>query len=50
MSGAFEMAEMELWVDALARSGPECMAVDEWLYENARKPVLRVYRWRGWIR
>lgn len=47
MSGAFEMAEMELWVDALARSGPECMAVDEWLYENARKPVLRVYRWRG---
>lgn len=36
-----------LWVDPVARSGPEAMAVDEWLLETARTSVLRVYRWDG---
>jgi lipoate-protein ligase A len=34
-------------MDAAARPGPEAMAVDEWLWETAREPVLRVYRWSG---
>jgi lipoate-protein ligase A len=36
-----------LWVDPVKRSGPEAMAVDEWLLETARAPVLRVYGWLG---
>lgn len=36
-----------LWVDPVRRSGPEAMAVDEWLLETASMPVLRVYRWAG---
>lgn len=36
-----------LWMDPVARSGPEAMAVDEWLWETAREPVLRVYEWQG---
>ena len=39
--------EMELWFDPLARSGPEAMAVDEWLVEHATNPVLRIYGWDG---
>ena len=39
--------ELQLWMDPVARSGPAAMAVDEWLLETARKPVLRVYRWAG---
>lgn len=39
--------DMELWFDPLARSGPEAMAVDEWLLEHATNPVLRIYRWDG---
>ncbi len=38
---------MELWFDPLARSGPEAMAVDEWLLEQGKQPVLRIYRWDG---
>ncbi len=38
---------LALWVDAGARSGPENMAVDEWLSETAGGPVLRVYGWEG---
>lgn len=38
---------LELWVDEVARSGPESMAVDEWLVETAECPVLRVYAWDG---
>lgn len=38
---------MELWFDPLARSGPEGMAVDEWLLEHVKHPVLRIYRWDG---
>ena len=39
--------EMELWFDPHPRSGPEAMAVDEWLLENVKHPVLRIYRWAG---
>ena len=38
---------MMLWVDGVARSGPETMAVDEWLLETTVCPVLRVYKWKG---
>lgn len=38
---------LKLWIDPVARSGPEAMAVDEWLLEVATTPVLRVYRWQG---
>lgn len=36
-----------LWMDPVARAGPEAMAVDEWLLEQAVDPVLRVYAWAG---
>ena len=36
-----------LWMDAAARPGPEAMAVDEWIWESVRQPVLRIYRWSG---
>lgn len=40
---------LRLWIDPLARDGPENMAVDEWLAETADVPVLRSYRWTpGW--
>ena len=39
--------KLQLWVDAVARDGPESMAVDEWLLETAECPVLRVYGWAG---
>mgnify|MGYP002278769587 CR=1 FL=1 len=40
---------LRLWLDQEARSGPENMAVDEWLLDGSREPVLRVYRWQpGW--
>ena len=39
--------KLRLWVDPIERSGPEAMAVDEWLLETADEPVLRVYRWLG---
>ncbi len=38
---------LALWIDPVKRPGPEAMAVDEWLLETARTPVLRVYRWLG---
>ncbi len=38
---------LRLWIDPVERSGPEAMAVDEWLLETADSPVLRVYRWLG---
>jgi lipoate-protein ligase A len=38
---------LRLWMDPVARPGPEAMAVDEWLLETATAPVLRVYRWQG---
>src|SRR6478672_8158419 len=36
-----------LWMDPVKRTGPEAMAVDEWLLETAFLPVLRVYEWDG---
>lgn len=40
---------LDLWIDPIARDGPENMAVDEWLAESATTPVLRSYRWApGW--
>ena len=39
--------EMELWFDPQARSGPEAMAVDEWLLETRQLPMMRIYRWDG---
>lgn len=39
--------ELELWFDPIARSGPEAMAIDEWLLECRRRPLLRVYDWEG---
>ncbi len=42
---AFE--RLLLWVDDQPRSGPENMAVDEWLLEKSTIPVLRVYDWSG---
>jgi len=39
------------WCDPVARSGPECMAVDELLLQGlAEDPVLRFYDWEGaWV-
>lgn len=34
-----------LWLDPVRRSGPETMAIDQWLLETAKMPVLRVYGW-----
>lgn len=39
--------KLQLWMDPVKRTGPEAMAVDEWLLETARTPVLRVYEWAG---
>ncbi len=39
--------KMKLWMDPVARPGPEAMAVDEWLLENAVEPLLRIYQWGG---
>lgn len=38
---------MELWFDPQARSGPEAMAVDQWLLETRELPMMRIYRWSG---
>ena len=38
---------LNLWIDPEARTGPESMAIDEWLLGLNREPVLRVYRWKG---
>jgi lipoyl(octanoyl) transferase len=36
---------IDLFVDQIARSGPEQMALDEALLERAERPLLRPYRW-----
>lgn len=41
----FLFETLQLWFEEPARSGPENMAVDEWLLTHAESPVLRVYRW-----
>ncbi len=43
-------ASLALWIDAVARDGPEQMACDEALLGCADKPVLRIFRWaRPWV-
>lgn len=39
--------QLELWMDPIARPGPESMAVDEILLASRSLPLLRVYRWDG---
>jgi lipoate-protein ligase A len=40
---------LSLWLDDGRRSGPQNMAVDEWLLQTIVYPALRVYRWEeGW--
>jgi lipoate-protein ligase A len=39
--------QLQVWLDPVTRSGPEAMAVDEWLLQTTEMPVLRVYRWAG---
>lgn len=41
----FLFETLQLWIDESPRSGPENMAVDEWLLANVEVPTLRVYRW-----
>lgn len=45
--GRVIFGRLRLWMDPVKRSGPEAMAVDEWLLETAETPVLRVYGWLG---
>lgn len=41
------LEELQLWIDPFSREGPEAMAVDEWLWQQALVPILRVYQWSG---
>ncbi len=41
------LESLKLWLDPVPRSGPENMAVDEWLLETIDDPVLRIYQWSG---
>jgi lipoate-protein ligase A len=42
-------SRLSLWLDDDCRSGPENMAIDEWLLQTTVCPVLRVYGWeRNW--
>jgi len=38
---------LNLWVDPEPHSGPENMAIDEWLWETAEQATLRIYKWDG---
>lgn len=42
---------LEVWFDEEVRTGPENMAVDEWLLESVSEvPILRIYDWAGdWV-
>lgn len=42
---------LQVWSDKEARTGPENMAVDEWLLESVGEfPILRIYDWAGdWV-
>jgi len=41
------LKSLKLWIDPVARTGPESMAIDEWLLSLYQEPILRVYRWKG---
>ena len=47
MTPEWGVKELLKWEDEVPRSGPENMAVDQWLLETVRAPILRVYRWKG---
>lgn len=47
MTSAMKLKEIHLWIDPVARAGPETMAIDEWLLAWVTQPLLRVYRWKG---
>lgn len=38
---------LKLWMDPIPRTGPEAMAVDEWLLVKFPEPILRIYEWQG---
>jgi lipoate-protein ligase A len=42
---------LKVWRDPVARSGPENMATDEWLFrQGGEEPLLRLYEWAGdWV-
>ena len=41
---------LAVWIDTVARDGPEQMACDEALLNLTGAPVLRVFRWaRPWV-
>ncbi len=43
-------SSLALWIDPVARNGPEQMACDEALLGCADTPVLRIFRWaRPWV-
>ena len=44
-------SKLKVWLDTVPRSGPENMAVDEWLMKGIGEfPVLRIYGWEGdWV-
>lgn len=39
------MQQLQLWMDDVARSGPDNMARDEQMMATVELPTLRVYRW-----
>ena len=43
--------KLKVWLDREPRTGPENMAIDQWLTENLGEvPILRLYRWEGdWV-
>ncbi len=47
--GGVIFEKLQVWQDGVARSGPENMAVDEWLMKRGEL-VLRIYHWAGeWV-
>ena len=43
--------DLLVWRDPTARTGPENMAIDEWLMSQVGEiPILRFYHWEGdWV-
>ncbi|MBB5352664.1 lipoate-protein ligase A [Haloferula luteola] len=41
------MQRLRVWRDEVLRSGPENMAVDQWLLETSEIPIVRIYGWQG---
>lgn len=49
-TGAKALVHLDLWIDPVARDGPEQMACDEALLISAEAPVMRVFLWlRPWV-